>query len=77
MKPRDSDGCMLSIRIVDQEVTWNWETAHVSMDSFSPTLASAQKEALARFPEELPSQLITEVEIYRLLKAANLHIPCL
>jgi hypothetical protein len=71
MKPRDSWGCIPTLRVGDREVADNREKAQAFMDSFFPTMAPPQEESPAHAPTEIPWQPISKLEISRSLKAAK------
>jgi len=71
MKPRDSWGCIPALKVGDVELVDNVEKAQAFMDSFFPSMASAQEEAPARAPTEIRWHPISEIEIYRSLRAAK------
>ena len=71
MKPRDSWGCISTLKVGDREVADKREKAQAFMDSFFPTMAPPQEDSLAPAPSEIPWQPISKLEIYRSLKAAK------
>ena len=71
MKPRDSWGCTPALKVGDKELADNKEKAQAFMDSFFPPMAPAEDETLTNAPSELSWEPISEVEVYRSLKAAK------
>ena len=71
MKPRDSWDCTPALKVGNREVADNKEKAQAFMDSFFPPMALAEDETLKNAPSELSWEPISEVEIYRSLKAAK------
>jgi hypothetical protein len=71
MKPRDSWGCIPALKVGDRELVDNAEKAQAFTGSFFPSMAPAQEEAPAHAPTEIRWHPISEIEIYRSLKAAK------
>ncbi|KAJ5513135.1 hypothetical protein N7463_002687 [Penicillium fimorum] len=71
MKPRDSWGCIPALKVGDRELVDNAEKAQAFMGSFFPSMAPAQEEAPPHAPTEIRWHPISEVEVYRSLKAAK------
>ncbi|KAI3093180.1 hypothetical protein CBS147333_10127 [Penicillium roqueforti] len=71
MKPRDSWGCIPALKVGDRELVDNAEKAQAFMGSFFPSMAPAQEEAPPHTPTEIRWHPISEVEVYRSLKAAK------
>lgn len=71
MKPRESWSCIPTLHVGDRDVTGNQEKAQAFMDTFFPSMAPAREEQLTGPPTEIRWQPISQLEIYRSLKAAK------
>jgi ribonuclease HI len=71
MKPRDSWGCIPTLKVANREVTDNQEKAQTFMDSFFPPMAPAEGEPTTEASVELPWQPISVTEVYRSLRSAK------
>ncbi|CEJ62845.1 Putative Reverse transcriptase [Penicillium brasilianum] len=71
MKPRDSWGCVPTLRVDDHEVTENEPKAQAFLNSFFPEMSTPDDSVSTAAPLELPWQPITELEIQRSLKSAK------
>lgn len=71
MKPRDSWGCIPTLKAGADELTSNEDEAQAFMETFFPKVADAQEQPPTQIPPEIPCQPITELEVYRSLKAAK------
>lgn len=63
MKPRDSFSAIPPLKVASEEFADNKDKARVFMESFFPKMADAQNGP-ASTQEEIPWELITELEIY-------------
>lgn len=71
MKPRESWGSIPSLTVGSNELTSNEDKAQAFMDTFFPTMAEAQEQPLSSSLPEIPWHPITELEVYRSVRAAK------
>lgn len=73
MHPRDDYTSIPALTVGTEEVVDNKEKAKAFLNSFFPKMADAEEETehSASPPEEIQWEPITELEIYRSIKAAK------
>ena len=71
MRPRDPYTNIPTLKIGTREVTENNEKAKAFLEAFFPKMAEAEEEEIMTPPQEITWEPITELEIYRSLKAAK------
>jgi hypothetical protein len=71
MRPRDSYMNIPTLTIGTREVSENNEKAEAFLEAFFPKMAEAEEEEIMTPPQEITWEPITELEIYRSLKAAK------
>jgi hypothetical protein len=71
MRTRDPYTNIPTLKIGTREVTENNEKAKAFLEAFFPKMAEAEEEEIMTPPQEITWEPITELEIYRSLKAAK------
>jgi hypothetical protein len=71
MRPQDSYINIPILTIGTREVTENNKKAKAFLEAFFPKMAEAEEEEIMTPLQEITWEPITELEIYRLLKAAK------
>ncbi|CEL10491.1 Putative Reverse transcriptase [Aspergillus calidoustus] len=71
MQPRDTYSNVPTLKVGTEEITDNRDKAKAFRETFFPRMADAEDETVPAPAEELEWKPITELEIYRSLKAAK------
>jgi ribonuclease HI len=71
MRPRDQYSNIPTLNVGEEEVTNNEDKAKAFLEAFFPKTAEAEEENSVAPTEDIPWEPITELEIYRSLKAAK------
>ncbi len=71
MQPQDTYSNIPALKVGEEEITDNRDKAKAFREAFFPKMADAEEEAIETPTEEIDWKPITELEIYRSLKAAK------